>query len=180
VSVYDPEAARQLMRVAGVGPLAFDLTFPNRTRSKELAQILQRQWRANLGAEVNLVMQESTVWGQNFLSLKYRGVLEAGMGADYLDPNCFLEMFSRRNESGWYDPEFNRLLNHANAEGNSAERMRKLAACEERLLRAAPVLPLFFDAYTYLQKPYVSGLRPNVLDLPEYKDVWIDTTWRPS
>jgi ABC-type oligopeptide transport system substrate-binding subunit len=180
VSVYDPEAARQLMRVAGVGPLAFDLTFPNRTRSKELAQILQRQWRANLGVEVNLVMQESTVWGQNFLSLKYRGVMESGMGADYVDPNCFLEMFSVRNESGWYDPEFNRLLDNGNAEANTAERMRKLAACEERLLRATPVLPLFFDSYTYLQKPYVSGLRPNVLDLPEFRDVWIDITWRPS
>ena len=59
-------------------------------------------------------------------------------------------------------------------------RMRKLATCEERLLSAMPMLPLFFDSYAYLQKPYVKGMSLNVLDLPAYKDIRIDTNWKPS
>ena len=43
-----------------------------------------------------------------------------------------------------------------------------------------PILTMFFDAQRYLQKPYVTGMTPNVLDIPEFKGVWIDTNWRPS
>lgn len=178
---YDPEAARKLMSIAGAGRLVFDLTFPNRTRSKELAQILQKQWRVNLGAEVNLVMMESSVWVQTFQSVNYRGMIEVGMGADYADPNSFFELFMGEIDgSGWSDPEFSRQVDAANTVGDNATRMRKLAGCEERLLRAMPVLPLFFDSYSYLRKPYVRGLMPNALDTPSFKDVWIDTNWRPS
>jgi hypothetical protein len=58
--------------------------------------------------------------------------------------------------------------------------MRKLAACEERLMRAMPVLPLFFDSYCYLEKPYVGGMTKNVLGVPRFKTAWIDTNWRPQ
>jgi len=63
---------------------------------------------------------------------------------------------------------------------DNAPHMRRLVESEERLQRAIPVLPLFFDSYSYLQKPYVRGLTPNVLDTPSFKDVWIDTSWRPQ
>ena len=90
------------------------------------------------------------------------------MGADYADPNSFFDLFIGRNDgSGWSDPEFSRLVDAANAEADTAARMRKLAACEERLLRAMPVLPLFFDSYSYLRKPYVRGMTPNALDPPQ-------------
>jgi oligopeptide transport system substrate-binding protein len=181
VSSYDPQAGRELLAMAGSGRLVIDLTFPNRTRSKEMAQILQKQWRANLRAEINLVMQDWTVWARTVSSVNYQGVIEAGTGANYADPNSFFEYFvGRYDGSGWSDQEFNRMVDQANAEAQNAARMRKLAACEERLLRAMPVLPVFFDSYSYLQKPYVTGLRSNVLDVPEFRDAWIDTNWRPS
>ena len=178
---YDPEAARALMRLAGAGRLVFDLTFPNGPRSKEIAQILQKQWRAHLGAEVRLIVHETNVWIQTLQALAYRGIIECNWMPGYVDPNGMLELFDgRRDGSGWKDAEFRQMVATANAEPDPAARMRKLAACEERLLRAMPVLPLFFDSYAYLQKPYVKGMRPKLLDLPDYKDVWIDTNWRPS
>jgi ABC-type oligopeptide transport system substrate-binding subunit len=177
---HDPESARALMNIAGAGRLVFDLTFPNRPRSKEMAQILQNQWRVNLDAEVKLVTMDSSVWGQTLMSMTYRGAIESGGGADYADPNSFFELFTGRADgSGWNDPEFSRMVDHANAEAKAPARMRKLAACEERLLRAMPVLPLFFDSYSYLQKPYVGGLTRE-FDAPQFKYTWIDTHWRPS
>ena len=177
---HDPESARELMNIAGAGRLVFDLTFPNRTRSKEMAQILQNQWRVNLGAEVKLVMMDWSVWMQTSLSMTYHGVIESGGGADYADPNRFSNCSPdeptdpdgvTRSSAGWWItrmPRPKRLL-----------ACGKLAACEERLLRAMPVLPLFFDSYSYLQKPYVGGLTRE-FDAPQFKYTWIDTHWRPS
>jgi oligopeptide transport system substrate-binding protein len=146
-----------------------------------MAQILQSQWHANLGAEVHLAIRESNVWVQTLQSLAYHGMIECGWGADYLDPNFFLENFDGRIDgSGWTDPEYRMLVDQANAEVNHLIRMRKLAKCEETLLRAMPVLPIFFDAYSYLQKPYVRGMTPNILDTPQFKTAWIDTNWRPQ
>jgi len=178
---YDPEGARALMTIARADRPILDLTFPNRTRSREIAEILQRQWHTNLGAEVHLVMVETNVWVQTLVSLNYRGVIESGDSAGYADPNTFFETFTGRTDgSGWNDPEFSRLLDYANAEPEPGVRMQKLAAAEERLLRTMPVLPLFFDAYSCLQKPYVRDLPLNAYDRPQFKTAWIDTKWRAS
>ena len=72
------------------------------------------------------------------------------------------------------------MVDAANAVGDPAGRMVKLASCEEHLLREMPVLPLFFDSYSYLQKPYVQGMTPNALDIPQFRSAWIDTNWRRS
>jgi len=178
---YDPESARALMKIAGAEHLVLDLTFPNRTRSKEIAQILQKQWRANVDSQVNLLMMDSNIWVQTAISGSYHGVIESGVGADYADPNSIFDLFTARVDgSRWSEPEFDWMVENANAEADPAVRMQKLAACEEHLLRAMPVLPLFFDSYSCLQKPYVAGMTPNALDLPRFKYAWIDTNWRPQ
>ena len=178
---YDPPAARELLSMAKAEDLAVDLTFPDRTRSKEIAEILQAQWQANLGVRVNLMMVERNVCDQMAASVSYRGIIESGTGADYADPNGIFDAFTGRMDgSGWVDPGFGQLLDAANSELDTTVRMRKLAACEERLLRAMPVLPLFFDSYCYLEKPFVGGMTKNVLGFQEFKTAWIDTNWRPS
>jgi hypothetical protein len=58
--------------------------------------------------------------------------------------------------------------------------MQKLAVCEQFLLRSMPVLPLFFDSYNYLCKPYVSGFEMNVLGGHDFRAARIDTNWRSS
>jgi len=90
-----------------------------------------------------------------------------------------VEATSRTDGSGWIDAEFDRLLHGANSELDKSARVKKMVACEERLLRAMPVLPLFFDSYRYLEKPYVGGMTKNVLGVPQFKTAWIDTNWRP-
>ena len=147
-----------------------------------MAEILQKQWSASLGVQVNLAMMDWNVWVQTLQSGAYRGMTEVGFGANYTDPaDFFAAGFNGRDDgSGWSDPEFLRLVDQANAESDTALRMRMLAASEAHLLRSMPLLPMFFDAQSYLQKPYVTGMTPNVLDTPEFKGVWIDTNWRSS
>src|SRR5215467_5213982 len=83
---HDPPAARELLRMAKAEGLSVDLTFPDRPRSKEIAEILQAQWQANLGVRVHLIMVERNVWYQMATSVSYRGIIESGTGADYADP----------------------------------------------------------------------------------------------
>ena len=122
------------------------------------------------------------MWVQTSSGVAIAASSSRNWAPDYADPNGFFELFNGRSDgSGWSDPEFRQLLDSANADGRHAARMRKLAACEERLLRAMPVLPLFFDSYAYLQKPYVKGMQAQRSRYCRtYKDVWIDTNWKPS
>ena len=56
--------------------------------------------------------------------------------------------------------------------------MKRLAGCETYLMRSMPVIPGYFDSYSYLQKPFIRGLWMNPGNVPFFKYAWIDTNWR--
>jgi len=179
---FDPAAARELLRRARVNSLRLEIIYPNRPATADLPQILQQQWRVTLGAEVIPVIREEKVWMQARGSLAYKGLAESGIIGDYLDPNTFLEAFlsgADVSRSGFSDPPYDAMLAEANTETRAGERMRKLADCERRLLRAMPILPLYHNVLAFLRKPYVQGFDPRRLGLMRFKHVWLDTNWRP-
>jgi len=183
VLAYNPEAAQELMRKASVRSLRVEILYPQRPSTQDLPEILQQQWRNTLGAEVVVAVQEEKAWLQRRNALQYNGVAERGWWGDYLDPNTFLEPFLSGPSiigSGWSDPRFDFMLAAANASPDPVERMRKLADCERFILRAMPILPLYYNTLTYLQKPYVRGLEPGKVDIVRFKYASIDTNWRPS
>ena len=101
----------------------------------------------------------------------------------YFDPNPYLDPFLSPgvgNPTGWTDPVFASTLADANRTLNPQERMTRLANCERLLLRGMPIVPLYFDALTYLQKPFVRGLTCNPFDIRAFKYARIDTNWRSS
>ena len=112
-----------------------------------------------------------------------RGVADYGFLMTYFDPNPYLDPFLTPgvgNPTGWTDPFYARMLADANRTLDSQERMAKLANCERHLLLAMPVVPLYFETLTYLQKPFVRGLTSNPFDIRAFKYAWIDTKWRPE
>ena len=62
----------------------------------------------------------------------------------------------------------------------SGQRLHKLAEAERTLMQAIPIVPLYFDSFSFLQKPFVRGLWNNSGDVPLFKYTSIDTQWRPS
>ena len=72
------------------------------------------------------------------------------------------------------------MLAGANQTLDRGERMKRLAACEERLLRAMPLIPMFFDSWAYLCKPFMRGLTSNLFDTRAFKYAWIDMDWKPA
>ena len=58
--------------------------------------------------------------------------------------------------------------------------MKRLANSERYMMQFMPVVPLYFDSWSYLQKPFVRGLWMNPGSQPFFKYAWIDTDWRPQ
>jgi oligopeptide transport system substrate-binding protein len=189
---FNIEGARALLAKAGFdavttpGHRVLDVTyhFPILSDSKLKAEVLQQQWRRNLGIRVNLAAREFNVHWQMVRDRDYSGVADYAFFAPYYDPNPFLEQFSTSgsgNPTGWTDPTYSSMLAEANRTLDPQARMTKLADCEKRLLISMPFVPLYLDTFAYLQKPFVRGLASNPLgDMRAFKYAWIDTRWRPT
>lgn len=188
VLAYDPAAARELLAKAGfangVGRdgrrLKVEILFNTLDAHKQIAEIVQQQWRENLALDVTLVNQEWKVYLETLDNLHYNGVARRGWIGDYVDPNTFLDLFvtgSVNNGSGWSDARYDSMLKDANATTDPALRMSKLRESEAYLLKAMPFVPIYTYTWFYLRKPYVRGVAPNLLDQHPFKYVWIDRDW---
>jgi ABC-type oligopeptide transport system substrate-binding subunit len=188
---FNVRGARALLTKAGFeagtghNPHTLDLAyhFPVLPETKLKAEMLQQQWRHHLGIRLNLTMREFSLHWKMVFNGDFSGVADCAFLPTYFDPNPYLDPFvtaGTGNPSGWTDPEYCSMLVDANRTLDTAGRMKKLARCEERLLRAMPVLPLYFDTWAYLQKPFVRGLTSNLFDIRAFKYVWIDTNWKPQ
>jgi ABC-type oligopeptide transport system substrate-binding subunit len=160
--------------------LKVEIMFNTLEAHKQVAEIVQQQWRRNLNIDVTLVNQEWKVYLETLDNLHYEGVARRGWIGDYVDPNTFLDLFvtgSVNNGSGWTDPRYDSMLKEANATTDPLLRMKKLQQSEAYLLKAMPFVPIYTYTWFYLRKPYVRGVAPNLLDQHPFKYVWIDKEW---
>ena len=186
----DPAGARTLLAKAGYTGgvdkqgkrISFKLTINQRPRALKTAEILQAQWRQRLGIEVMIGSVTESIWTEAVSNKRYSGMIEDAWTANYLDPNDFLEMFGSPGATGatWTSASFDGELERANAAPDATERLHQLAEAERTLMRVMPIVPLYFDSFSFLQKPFVRGLWNNPGDVPLFKYTSIDTNWRPS
>ena len=181
--VHDPEAARAALAAAGgaaaIGRL--ELLFPSTELNRDVAEVLQQQWRAVLGLEVRLVNQESRTFAVAQSELDYQISRSSWIG-DYFDPLTFLEIFTtghRANRTGWSDPDYDALLDRAAAAADAGERFRLLAAAEERLLAAAPIVPLMLEVGLELVAPRLQGFTRNARGYVDWGRLAVQPERRP-
>ena len=95
---YNPEAARALLAKAGYGPgLSIEYLFPAMSEFRPVAEILQQQWRKNLGVELRLVCQEVQTWSQTVSTSPITGSRRGAEIGGLEDPTWFLDMFRSHN-----------------------------------------------------------------------------------
>jgi len=176
---YDPRTARELWsRVSPTSLPKLTINFPAMQDSLLRAEILQQQWRANLGLETVLRPWDNQGFVQSVIAnCDFIGVGEDSYVANYADPFDLLSLYLS-GYACWSDPEYDEMLSSATSIAHPALRMTALSACEERLLRGMPFIPLYFDSWVYLERPEVHGLRLNFLGTPYFKYVWIDENRR--
>lgn len=190
--IFNPAKACQLLRESGYQvadeangrckvsnfPVEeISVTYNTAESNKAAAEFMQAQWKQNLGITVPLRNME---W-KTFLPLRkavnYDGMARAGWVGDYMDPNTFLKLFYGLNNdssTGYYDPQFDRMLIAANSETDAQKRFELLARAEFYMMQSQPIAPLQTQATNWIKKPYVKGLYPNPGTLHAWKFVYIE------
>ena len=154
-----------------------ELTYNTSESNRQVTEFMQAQWRQNLGLTVPLRNMEFRTFLNVRTKREYRGIARAGWIGDYMDPFTFLDLFSTRsgnNGTGWFEPEYVRMLRRANAEPDPAKRYQLLANAEAYLLDAQPVIPLYTASTSWLKKPYVMGMYANPVTIHPWKYVYIE------
>jgi len=178
---FDPETARGLLAEAGYpGGRGFPTVTASFNTSPEnslIAENLQAQWKRNLGVEVHLDNQEWKVYLKR-LQTDPPPLFRLGWGADYPDPDNFLNLFtstSGNNRTRWKNDRYDELIRSAAANPNPLRRQKAYDEAQRILLETdVAVMPLFVATQNWVIKPYVRGLRINALELLELKTVHLE------
>lgn len=177
---FDPEKARALLAEAGfpggTGFPRLELMTTSREVQKTMAEAIQGMWKKHLGIHVDIRSCEWTAYKFAQNSMQY-DFSSSSWSGDYLDPSSFLDLWSAssgNNNTGWFHPEYERLLAESRATGDQEKRMALLARAEELMLSESPVIPLYWAKRSYLKRPEVRGWRPLLLDNHLFEDISLD------
>lgn len=177
---FNPEKAKQLLAQAGYpngkGFPAVELLYPNREDTRLVVEAVQDELKRNLNVPVALLNQEWRV----YLETLHRDpppLYRASWGADYPDPETFMNLFTSHNgnnTTGWTNFVYDELLDKASAEQDRDKRAFLYAKADALLCQeAAPIAPTFQSTQNLMVKPWVHGIEPNTMDLQFFKTIRI-------
>lgn len=175
---FNPEKAREYLAKAGFpdgkGFPNITFLFPDRASNRILAEGLQSMWKTHLGVEVKLVNEEWKVYLKT-LDTNAPPIFRAGWGADFPDPHNFMNLFecnSGNNETGWCNPEYDRLVETAAEEQNPEKRMKLYNKAQKILTEQdVAIVPYINAVQQNMIKPYIKGLEPDPLNLIYFNKV---------
>lgn len=163
--------ARELYQQAGYGenrPLEVELRYNTSENHRKIAVAIAAMWKQALGVQTRLVNEEFRVFLQNRQLKRVTEAFRAGWIGDYQDAFTFLELFHsehRRNDSGYSNPRYDRLLEQIAEERIPARRRNLMVEAERMLLADQVVLPVYTYVTKRLVDPLLKGWEENVMDL---------------
>ena len=166
---YDPDKARQLLADAGYPngknfPKVTAYFDSGRQDHKTVAEALQQMWKKELNVNVDLQQEEWKVH-LKLLETDAPQLWRLGWGADYPDPDNFLQLFtsySGNNHTHWKNPQFDKLIEEGAAEQDMDKRLVLYRQAQKILTEEdVPVIPLFSESHNYLLKPSIKGFQPD-------------------
>ncbi|MCB1384320.1 MAG: peptide ABC transporter substrate-binding protein [Nitratireductor sp.] len=161
--------ARKLLDEAGFtadNPLSLQLRYNTNENHKRIAVAIAAMWKP-LGINVELYNTETKVHYDE-LSKGQLDVARAGWLADYNDPDNFLNLLKTGvpyNYGRWSNPEFDRLIDEANAMTDMDARAAKLREAEQLAMDQTASLPIYYYVSRNVVKPYVEGFVDNAFDI---------------
>ncbi|MDQ3323043.1 MAG: peptide ABC transporter substrate-binding protein, partial [Acidobacteriota bacterium] len=188
---FDSEGARKLMTEAGY-PVQkqgsgyatptfpvdkISITYNTAESNKAVAEFVQAQWKQNLGITVPLKNMEFKTFLPMISRVEYEGFGRRGWVGDYMDPFTFLGLFytpANEGATGWWDPNYDKMMDEANNTVDPEKRFEKLAEAEFYLSQQQVVVPLSTAGTSWMKKPYIKGFYPNPGTLHPWKFVYIE------
>jgi oligopeptide transport system substrate-binding protein len=175
---YAPERARQLLAEAGY-PKGRDFpsvallsnSFPPYLAE---AEYLKEQWKENLGVGIRLEIVEM---GEDYLrkiSEETQNLFLEAWSADYPDPDNFLRVGFVSFPTNWRNDIFNSFVEKARRITDQEERMKLYRLADKILVEDAVIMPLYYERFQRLVKPWVSKCPFSAIRLLHWKDVIIE------
>jgi oligopeptide transport system substrate-binding protein len=172
--------AKRLLAEAGYpdgkGLPPIEILYNTLESHRTIAEAIQQMWKTKLGVDARLVNQEWKVYLDSQRSLNYQ-VCRAAWTGDYVDPNSFLDMWltgGGNNETGWSNPEYDRLIAQAAATDDPKQRLEVFQKAEAILVDEMPEIPIYFYTRLFLKRPEVKGWYSTLLDNHPYKYVYLE------
>lgn len=177
----DVEQAKKLLSDAGYPdgkgfPQIVLLYNPEKDEHATIAQAVQDMWKKNLGIDVQLQSQEWKVFQQTRNDKKFE-IARDGWVGDYNDPMTFMDMLeakSGQNNSGYNNPEYDKLVDVAKVEVDANKRQELLHQAEDVLMEDMPVIPIYYDTQPMGIQSYVKGLKTSPLGFMYFDKVTIE------
>jgi len=177
VGRYDPEAARRLLRDAGLAD-GFDTVLWVRTDETvlRLAQSYQQDL-AEVGIRARI---KNLSWASFLEAIRTPGLVPMFLlswEADFPDASNFLDVLlhshsiGSNNYSFFSDAEYDRLLDESGRSVDPAARLRLLEEAQNLMLASAPLVPLYYPIAFEAIQPRVRNYRLHPLRPPRFDRV---------
>jgi oligopeptide transport system substrate-binding protein len=175
---HDPAQARSLLAQAGYlrgdrFPPVRALTAPGPI-TDAFTEEACAQWRQELGIEVNA--QATRDWSEFYRRLpsELPSLFSGGWLADYPDPDSFLRVGLPSQMVGWQNEAYRHLVEEATRCQDQAQRLARYREADRILVEEAPVLPLVYQRWHLLTKPWITRYPISPQGCWFWKDVVIE------
>jgi len=171
--------AKRLYVEAGYGPdkpLRTEIMYNTQEDHRRIAVAIASMWKQVLGVEAEILNQEWKVFIDTRNQKRDTQVYRQGWIGDYNDPFTFLEILrstAGQNDTGYNNPEYDRLVAASQRALNPQERMDLMQQAERVMLADMPILPLYIYVRPRLVQPWVGGYDSNIMDHHRHKDMYV-------
>ncbi len=170
--------AKRLLDGAGFNkdnPLKLQLRYNTNENHKRIAVAIASMWKP-LGVDVELYNTETKV---HYDELQ-RGVLDVGRAgwlADYNDADNFLNLLKstvEHNYGRYNNPDYDALVDKANATVDTQARAELLHQAEKLALDESAAMPIYYYLARNVVSPRVKGFENNAFDI--HRTRWLELT----
>ena len=177
---YDPEEARRLLAESkyGADPDSIPRLVLSISGSLGAAvplglEVILQAWEQELGLQVEIQQTEWATFLEDVNAERYQ-MFSLGWGADYPDPENFLDLLfhsdSDGNRTNYSNPEVDAVLEQARVEQDTTRRFELYNQVEEMILEDAPWVLLWNDEdWYFLIKPEVRDYFLLPLTIPKFR-----------
>lgn len=174
---YDPAKAQDLMAQAGFpGGKGFPkIEFVTTSDEGSLAEALTAMLKSNLGIDVTVRIGESGDVLNGLWALDKWDIVSWGWTADYPSADNWLYqlLYSKldSNFASYNNPDYDKLVDKALSEMDSAKRIADWQTVEKMAHDEAPMIPFGFAKNLFLVKPYVKGFSAGMMGPNKFENV---------
>jgi oligopeptide transport system substrate-binding protein len=161
--------AKELLAGAGYTaekPLKLEILYNTSENHKKIAIAIQDMWK-QVGVDATLNNQEWQVY-LDTRDNKQFDVARAAWIGDYADPVTFLDLFLSdagvRNDAGYNNAEFDKLVKDSFGISDPKARMASLEKAEQMFLADLPIIPILHYKTKHMVSKKVQGWAYNNLD----------------